>query len=116
MYEEFYELFNIPKIEYKQPGRTVDDNNEICEYYIDYQYPPTEPVFFELLNYYNTCLWGKLFNVQDITEFSLCNTLRENIVKRILELSKTQDTSEELQDIYDIFNDYYNLRGETNGN
>ena len=50
--EEFFEYFQIPKIEYKEPGRCVDDAGEICEWYISYDYPSIEPVFFDLLNYY----------------------------------------------------------------
>lgn len=111
-YEEFYELFNIPKIEYTSPGRTVDEDGEICDYYIEKEYPSIEPVFFELLNYYNTSLLGEAFAVEEISEFTLCNALRERIVCRVMELSKTADVSEEIQDIYDILDDYYCFKGE----
>lgn len=111
-YEEFYELFKIPKIEYTSPGRTVDDEGEICDYYIEKEYPSIVPVFFELLNYYATSLGGETFAVEEVSEFTLCNTLREKMVNRVLELSKTADVSEEIQDIYDILEEYYGFEGD----
>ena len=105
--EEFFEYFQIPKIEYKEPGRCVDDNGEICEWYISYDYPSIEPVFFDLLNYYNTLLNGKPLMVDNITEYKLCKALADAILERVKELEKETDVTQEKQDIYDILEDYY---------
>ena len=84
--EEFFEYFQIPKIEYKEPGRCVDDAGEICEWYISYDYPSIEPVFFDLLNYYNTLLNGTPLMVDNITEYKLCKALADAILERVKEL------------------------------
>ncbi len=47
--KEFYKTFDIIKIEVEEPSRTVDDDGEISEYYVEEIYPPLEPVFFDLL-------------------------------------------------------------------
>lgn len=104
---EFFEYFNIPKIEYREPGRTVDDNGDICEWYIDYDYPSVEPVFMDLLNYYNMQLGGTPLFVDNITEYKLCKVLADAVLKRVLEMSLEGDVEIEKQEIREIFTDYY---------
>ena len=107
MNNEFFEYFNIPKIEYREPGRTVDTLGDIAEWYVDYDYPSVEPVFMDLLNYYNTCLGGTPLSVDNITEYKLCKVLTDAVLKRVLEMSLEEDVEMEKQDIREIFTDYY---------
>lgn len=109
MKDEFFEFFNIPKIEYKEPGRTVDDNGDICEWYVDYIYPSIEPVFMDLLHYYYGNLHGnKIFISGCIDSYSLCNTLSDAIIGNIKDAEASGlDMSDERADIKEIFEDYY---------
>lgn len=107
--DEFHESFNIPKIEYKQPGRTVDDDGDICEWYTWEDYPSIQPVFMELLNYYYGNLHGtKIFMSCEITPQNLCCTLVEAIIGNIEDsIKRGINMEDEIQDIRDIFTDYY---------
>ena len=107
MNNEFFEYFDIPKIEYREPGRTVDDNGDVCEWYIDYDYPSAEPVFMDLLNYYNTQLGGTPLSVDNITEYKLCKVLLDAILKRVKEIEVEQGITFEKDDIKEIFTDFY---------
>lgn len=112
MNNEFFEYFNIPKIEYREPGRTVDDNGDICEWYIDYDYPSIEPVFMELLNYYNVQLDGDRLSVDNMTEHKLCEVITDAILARVKELSKETDVTMEKADIREIFTDVFGEESE----
>lgn len=105
IYDTFYETFGINKLEVREPGRTVDNDGEICEWYIDYQYPSIEPVFFDLLNIYEVQYNGPAF-VINITE----HNLKQCLIKKILELYNNleQNIKKEFkQDIKDTFVEYY---------
>lgn len=108
----FYEYFNIPKINYYSPGRTYDSEGNCCEYYIEMCYPSIEPVYFQLLVFYNHYLDGTPLTCTDIDSHSLCNQLTSAILQRVQELEQTQDVLEEKQEVYDIFEDYYCFEGK----
>lgn len=106
---KFFEYFNIPKIEYREPGRVVDDEGELAEWYIDYDYPSVEPVFMDLLHYYYGNLHGnRLFISGAIEPYILCNTLSEAILGLFLDAEeKGLDMSEEKEEVREIFTDFY---------
>ena len=51
-FNNFYETFNVKKVEYLAPSRTVDDDGEISVYYIEECYPSLDPNFIDLLDFY----------------------------------------------------------------
>ena len=100
----FFEVFEIPKIEYREPGRAVDDDGEVCEWYIDYDYPSIEPVFFDLVNLYNVHYTGREVNCPLIE-----TNLKKCIMQSLLDLNDVLDDdlkAELKRDIQDIFKDY----------
>ena len=103
--EEFFKLFEVGKIEYRTPGRTVDDEGEICEWYVEREYPPIEPVFFDLLNLFVQYNYDKTIYCP-LREYSLCLNLVQGLMELHSELN--EELKEELKrDIQDIFTDYY---------
>lgn len=52
-FNNFYETFNVKKVEYLAPSRTVDEDGEISEYYVEECYPSLDPNFIDLLDFYN---------------------------------------------------------------
>ena len=110
IFDKFFETFSIEKIPYKTPGRTYDCDGELCEWYIEYEYPSIEPVFFDLLN---------ILNVQysyDNTIYCELNAynMRLNLVQGLLDLYESlgEELKGELrQDVYETFKDYYNVDG-----
>ena len=110
IFDKFFETFGIEKIPYKTPGRTYDYDGELCEWYIEYEYPSIEPVFFDLLN---------ILNVQysyDNTIYCELNAynMRLNLVQGLLDLYESlgEELKGELrQDVYETFKDYYNVDG-----
>lgn len=60
--DEFFKLFEVAKVEYREHGRDVDDEGNLCSWYVDYDYPCIEPVFFDLLNIYEVQYSGREFN------------------------------------------------------
>lgn len=114
---QFYELLNIPKIEYTTPGRCVDDDNEICDYYCEYHYPSILPVFFDVLDYYLYYMNGEPFGLREVSTPKLCKKLQNKVVERLLYLSNYHSIEQEQQELYDIFDDYYYFEGRNkNGN
>lgn len=108
IFDKFYETFNIAKIEYSSPGRTVDGDGEICEWYLDYEYPSIEPVFFDLLN-----ILDVQYNTDKINTFLNDYDLRLNLVQGLLNLYETLDPElkEELKrDVKDVFDEYYSVK------
>lgn len=105
IFDTFFEIFEIPKIKYETPGRVEDNDGEICEWYIEEDYPSIEPVFFDLLCYYETYLWGKEKNTK-LNSYEL----KHDLIKIILEeYNNTEgDLKKEIKrDIQEIFSDCY---------
>ena len=103
--DKFFEIFEIPKVEYRTPGRTVDDEGEICEWYVERDYPSIEPVYFDLLNLYEVQYNGVPLTV-NLKEYDLRKTLQDALVKLYEE--QTEEIKSELKaDIQEIFKDYY---------
>ena len=96
---EFYRIFEIPKIKITLPGRDIDDNGDICSWYVEEVYPDIEPFFFELLDYYNS--------TQEELYVMELNLTRDNLVKilltRLIDLFKSTQNEEIKQDIQIIF-------------
>ena len=106
IFNKFFETFGIERIPYRTPGRTYDDEGELCEWYIEYDYPSIEPVFFDLLNILNVQYQEKKTNFCELNDYNL----RLNLVQGLLDLYESLD--EELkgelrQDVYETFHDYY---------
>ena len=53
-FNNFYETFNVKKVEYLAPSRTVDEDGEISEYYVEECYPSLDPNFIDLLDFYSS--------------------------------------------------------------
>lgn len=102
---KFFEYFNIPKIEYREPSRTWSGDE--VDYYVEYDYPSAEPVICDLINYYNMQLNGKSISIENLTESNLCKTVCMAILARVKELSKTHNVEIEKEDIRAIFIDVY---------
>ena len=105
IWNEFYKLFEIKKIDYKEPGRVVDDNGDICEWYIDKGYPDIEPIFFDLLNIYRVQYSGK-----EVYGAYTESNLKKGLMQCLVDLYQISDDSikEELKkDIQFEFEDYY---------
>lgn len=104
--DKFYEYFNIPKVEYREPGRVYDDDGELCEWYISEEYPSLTPVFFELLHYYYGNLHGDELPLTEMRANTLLETLTTALVERVMLLEQEHDMSDEKNDIKEIILDY----------
>lgn len=106
--DEFFEYFNIPKIEYRSPSRTWSGDE--VDYYVEYYYPPVEEVFFDLLNYYNMQLNGEPLTIIGMNETKLCHVLTGAILNRVKELGYGK---EDIKEIFDeVFSNIYERREE----
>lgn len=104
--DKFFEIFEIPKIEYRTPGRTYDCEGELCEWYVERDYPSIEPVYFDLLNLYEVQYNGEPLTV-NLKEYDLRKTLQDALVKLYEEETDTEIKLELKADIQEIFKDYY---------
>lgn len=50
--DKFFEIFKIDKHDYLTPSRTVDEDGEISEFYVEKFYPSLDPNFIDLLDFY----------------------------------------------------------------
>ena len=105
MDKDFFELFEIPKIEYREPARVEDCNGDICEWYVTEDFPSIEPIFFDLLNIYEVQYNGNPI-VINLTAFDLKNYLQEGLIN--LYNNSTEDIRKALkEDIQYTFKEYY---------
>jgi len=110
IFDKFFETFGIEKIPYKTPGRTYDGDGELCEWYIEYEYPSIEPVFFELLNILTVQYSYDKTIYCELKDYNM----RLNLVQGLLDLYESLDSElkgELRQDVYETFKDYYNVDG-----
>lgn len=101
IFYEFYELFEIRKIKFKEPSRTVDSDNNICEFYISETYPAIEPVFFDLLD-----ILGKYTDFKHVLPADSFK-IKEELVKIFVYLYEQlpENKKKELKkDIQEVFN------------
>lgn len=97
----FFELFEIPKVEYKEPSRMVDNNGDICAWYVNEDYPIIEDVFFDLLNLYEVQYNGQIIST-NLSEYDL----KSNLMKCLVNLydALNDELKQQLKiDVQDIF-------------
>lgn len=101
--DKFFEYFEIPKVEYEEPGRDVDDEGNIASWYVTELYPDVEPHVIDLLDYYNTWLNGNPLCIDNITPYKLCKVVCDAVLNKIKAISLVEDVEDYKQDIRAIF-------------
>lgn len=98
-FNKFYEIFGVEKTEYLSPSRTVDEDGEISEYYVEECYPSLDPNFMDLLDYYN---WN--YNKENkikVDSFSLKKLLCSELLNTYNSL-EGEERDKFVQDVKDI--------------
>ena len=103
--DEFFKLFDIKKVEYREPARVEDNNGDLCEWYIEYDYPCIEPVFFDLLNLYEVQYRGREVNCP-LKSYNLKLCLMQSLID-LYNVIEDKLKEELKRDIQNIFEDYY---------
>lgn len=103
----FYELFEIDKVEIETPSRVVDDDGDVCEWYIEEQYPNIYPVALELIALMNQ--YGYMSSFQKDNEAEVEEELKDTLMNVHWELRKIQKDEEFKNNVRDIINDYFTM-------
>lgn len=108
--DEFYEYFNIDKVEIQTPGRDWSDDG-LSSWYIEKVYPSIEELFFDLLDFYNIELDGMPLKLENITRDSLCELLEDSILARMKQLEKEgkdlKDEKDYVKQLFEDLNSFY---------
>lgn len=107
MKDKFYQIFKLDKVKWREPAREVDDDGNVCAWYINEDYPPfTDQVIVDLI-----CLLAEQnINIVGRTRLELIEKLQKACIDKYqsLEILFSDGQSDKfVQDIRDVFQQVY---------
>lgn len=107
MKDKFYKLFKLDKVKWREPAREVDNDGNVCAWYINEDYPPfTDQVIVDLI-----CLFERQgIHVVGESRLQLIERLQKACINKYesLEILFTDGQADKFaQDIRDVFQQVY---------